>query len=350
MCGVGFKSTLQQMLRQTAAVDPGPVQQSRMLMPSISNVRLVLPLAILVTGCYTGTPVPAPGRPPAPVQEYWGTPTAQVDFDRIVRELMALEVEHPAEVARRNADDPMLRRHSARLEASRRELAELPNPATADVVFSERLDGALDLRLRELAVEQRLLLARVKPEDPEARQMTAVIAALEARRTALHAHQETLYARYRAEPTLSAGEWIRISLPSGVGSGARRAQGRFLAMRQDSLLWQPSGSTPRALLLPREATVERVVSRRGHAWEGALLGLVGAAVAGGTKRGSFDDETELRTMVYAPVGAVIGGLIGSMIYTEQWAPVAWYRSATASGPAGIGVGVRRSLPPLDRGR
>ena len=319
-------------------------------MSSISNVRLVLLLAILLTGCYTGTPVAAPGRPPAPVQEYWGPPTAQVAFDRIARELSALEVEHPAEVARRNADDPLLRRLSAGLDAARRELAALPNPVMADVVFSERLDAALERRLRELAVEQRLLLARVKPEDPEAHRMAAVIAALNARRGDLHAHQDTLYAQYRADPTLSAGEWIRITLPPGVGRGARRAQGRLLELRRDSLLWQTGGSAPRALLLPKEATIERVVSRRGHAWEGVMLGLVGAAVIGGIKRGPFDDETGIRTILFAPVGAVLGGVIGSMIYTEQWAPVVWYRSATSTSAAGTGLGVRRALPPLSRGR
>ena len=319
-------------------------------MPSIRRLRLVLPLAVLLTGCYTGTPGSAPGRPPAPVQEYWGSPAAQVAFDRIARELSALEVDHAAEVARRNSDDPLLRRLSAGLDAARRELAALPNPAMADVVFSERLDGALERRLRELAVEQRLLLARVKPDDPEAHRMAAVIAALNARRGELHAHQDALYAQYRAEPTLSAGEWIRVTLPSQPERGPRRAEGRLLELHQDSLLWKPSGSAPRSLHLPPGATLERVVSRRGHAWEGAFIGLVGAAVIGRVKRGTYDDEFRLRAIAFAPAGAIIGGLVGSMIYTEQWAPVVWSRSASSTSAAGRGIGLRWALPPLDRGR
>ena len=317
-------------------------------MPSIRHLPLILPLAALLTGCYTGTPGSAPGRPPAPVQEYWGSPAAQVAFDRIARELSALEVDHAAEVARRNSDDPLLRRLSAGLDAARRELAALPNPAMADVVFSERLDGALERRLRELAVEQRLLLARVKPEDPEAHRMAAVIAALNARRGELHAHQDALYAQYRAEPTLSAGEWIRVSLPSQPERGPRRAEGRLLELHQDSLLWKPSGSAPRSLRLPSGASLERVVSRRGHAWEGAFIGLVGAAGIGRIKRGTYDDEFRLRAIAFAPAGAIIGGLVGSMIYSEEWAPVTWPGGRVVLAPAGTGVGIRWS-PPL-RGR
>lgn len=312
-------------------------------MPNAMRSLLGL-LPLLLAGCATGTPYPPPGRPPAPVQEYSGSPAAQLAFDRISRELIALEIEHVVVAARSTATDPAVVRLATSRDAARRELTALPNPVVAEIVYAERLDGALDHRLRELAVEQRLLLARVKPEEPEARQMAEVVKAVGARRDALHAEQESLHNRYQADPTLSAGEWIRITLPAGVGRGARRAQGRLLELHADSLRWQPSNAASRALLLPREATIERVVSRRGHAWEGAFLGLLGGAVIGGVKRGSFDDETGIRAVVFAPVGAVVGGLVGSMIYTKQWAPVVWYRPTTSARAGGTGVGLHWLLP------
>lgn len=302
----------------------------------------------VLAGCYTGTPAAPPGRPPAPVQEYWGSPAAQLAFDRISRDLTLLEVQLVEATARSAATDPAVVKLAASRDAARRELVALPNPQMAEIVLAERLDAALSRRLRELAVEQRLLLARVKPEEPEGRRMAATVAAVSARRDALHVRQDSLHARYQAEPTLSAGEWIRITLPPGVGRGARRAQGRLLELHQDSLLWQTSGSGPRALLLPTDATIERVVSRRGHAWEGVMLGLVGGALVAQSPR--YADDRGLITIVYAPLGAALGGLIGSMIYTERWAPVVWYRAATSSGAAGTGIGLRWALPPLDRGR
>lgn len=312
----------------------------------IRRVRLTCWLGAmgLLAGCYTGTPVAPPGRPPAPVQEYWGSPAAQLAFDRISRDLTRFELEHLEAAARSAASDPAVVRLATSRDAAQRELAALPNPLMAEIVFAERLDGALDRRLRELAVEQRLLLARVKPEEPEGRRMAAVVAAVGARRDALHARQDSLHARYLAEPTLAAGEWIRITLPPGVGRGARRAQGRLLELHQDSLLWQTSGSAPRALLLPKETTIERVVSRRGHAWEGVMLGLVGGALVARSPR--YADDRSLVTIVYAPVGAALGGLIGSMIYTERWAPVVWYRTATSTSAAGRGIGLRWALPTI----
>jgi hypothetical protein len=279
------------------------------------------------------------------VREYWAAPQAQQAFDRISQALATLEVQHAAAAATARPGDQAMVRLTGALLASRVELASLPNPAMAQIVFAGRLDAALDRRLREVAVEQRLLLARVKAGEPEAERMAAVIAALAGRREALHAQQMTLHAQYRAEPTLSAGEWIRVSLPSQPERGPRRAQGRLLELHQDSLLWQPSGSAPRSLLLPPGATLERVVSRRAHAWEGAFIGLVGAAVIGRIKRGTYDDEFRLRAIAFAPAGAIIGGLVGSMIYSEEWAPVVWPGGRVVLAPAGTGVGIRWS-PPL----
>ena len=338
---------------RAAAIDPAPAlppPRPRKAMTVRCELFAGMAAVGVLVGCYTGTPVAPPGRPPAPVQEYWGSPAAQLAFDRISRDLTLLEIQLVEATARSAPTDPAVVRLAASRDAARRELVALPNPQMAEIVVAERLDGALDRRLRELAVEQRLLLARVKPEEPEGRRMAATVAAVSARRDALHVRQDSLHARYQAEPTLSAGEWIRITLPPGVGRGARRAQGRLLELHQDSLLWQTGGAGPRALLLPKEATIERVVSRRGHAWEGAMLGLVGAAVIGGIKRGPFDDEAGIRTILFAPAGAVLGGVIGSMIYTERWAPVVRYRSATSTSAAGTVIGLRWALPPLDRGR
>lgn len=318
-------------------------------MASRSVPQLLLAIGALLAGCSSGTPRPAPGRPPAPVAEYWAAPDAQKAFDRISYELATLEVQHAAAAATATPGDQAMVRMTGALLASRVELASLPNPAMSQIVFAGRLDAALDRRLRELAVEQRLLLARVKPEDPEAQRMAAVVAALSGRREALHEQQQTLHAQYRAAPTLSAGEWIRVSLPSQPERGPRRAQGRLLELHQDSLLWKPSGSAPRSLRLPPGATLERVVSRRGHAWEGAVIGLVGAAVIGKIKRSPYDDEGGLRAMLFAPAGALIGGLFGASIYTEEWAPVAWPGGRVVLAPAGTGVGIRWSPPLRSRG-
>jgi hypothetical protein len=280
------------------------------------------------------------------VAEYWGTPAQQAAFDRIARRIIALEVEHAISAAIALPDDPNHSRLTASLAAAWSELGALPNAVAADIVLGERLDLALDRRLRELAVEQRLLLARVKPTDREGKQMAATIAAVTARRAALHARQDSLYADFRANPSIAPGEWVRITIPAGDGVRRQRATGRLLEMRQDSVMWMSPGAKPRTVVLSDKAILERVASRRGHAWEGALIGLVAGNVAARIKRGSFDDEGEIRALVLTPFGALIGGLLGSTIYSEEWVPVIWPIGRVTAAPTGTGLGLRWSLPPF----
>jgi hypothetical protein len=314
-----------------------------------STVCRLLVTTALLTGCSTGTPLPPPGRSPAPIREYWGAPAAQHAFDRISRELIALEIEHATAAARSDPADPAAVRLATAKDAAWRELAELPNPLMAEIVFAERLDVALARRLRELEGEQRLLLVRVRPEEPEARRMAAVITALADHREALHARQDALHARFRAEPSPGAGERIRITIPAGMERESRRVEGRLLELYGDSLLLARTSGTSTVIRLPLDATIERAVSRRGHALEGALLGMISAGVLGGRKRSPSDDESGLRSVVYGSVGALIGGLMGSTISSETWAPVVWHRESSLTAPAGTGVGIRWT-PPSGRQR
>jgi hypothetical protein len=54
-------------------------------------------------------------------------------------------------------------------------------------------------------------------------------------------------------------------------------------------------------------------------------------------------------VVYGSVGALIGGLMGSTISSETWAPVVWHRESSLTAPAGTGVGIRWT-PPSGRQR
>lgn len=318
-------------------------------MTSRFSLSCLLAVALLVTGCYTRTPLPPPGRPPAPIREYWGAPAAQSAFDRISSELIALEIDHATAAARSDSADPATIRLAEAKDVARRDLAGLPNPLMAEIVFSERLDMALARRLRELGVEQRLLLVRVRPEESEARRMAAVVTAIADRREALHARQDALHARFRAEPSPGAGERIRITIPPGAERESRRVEGRLLELYGDSLLLARPGGASTAMRLPLDATIERAVSRRGHALEGAFLGMISAGVLGSRKRSPSDDESGLRSVVYGSLGALIGGLMGSTISSETWAPVVWHQESSRTAPAGTGVGIRWT-PPSGRQR
>jgi len=312
------------------------------------DLRCIVLLGTLVAGCATGTPRPASGVPPAPVEEYRATSAAQAAFDRVSDVLAALEVQYTTATATTDSADRRLLVLVEALRASRAKLAALPNPAVAQIVFAGELDRALDRRLRELAVEQKLLLARVRPEEPEAKRIASVITALRTRRETLHAQQATLYAAYRAEPTLSEGEWIRLTLRPSDGRPVQRAQGRVLAIRSDSLFWEPAGLAPPAIGLPPDASIERVVSRRSHPWEGALVGLVTGSVIGRTDRGTGDDEQGLRGLVFGAIGTVIGAFVGSTIHTEKWAAVRWANSRVVAAPSGAGLGIQWRLPERTR--
>jgi hypothetical protein len=299
----------------------------------------------LVTACSTGTPLPPPGRSPAPIREYWGPAAAQDAFDRIASKLISLEIDHATAAARSDSADPVTIRLAEAKGAARRDLSALPNPLMAEIVFSERLDIALLEQSKELALQQRLMLARLTPTDPEARRMAAVVGAIAARRDALHQRQDTLHARFLAEPSPAVGEKIRVTLPLGGGDGrARVVEGHLLELRGDSLLLTRMGGTSTAIRLPLDATLERAVSRRGHTLEGAFLGMISAGVLGGRKRSPSDDESGLRSVVYGSVGALIGGLMGSTISSETWAPVVWHRESSRTAPAGTGVGIRWTAP------
>jgi hypothetical protein len=270
------------------------------------------------------------------VREYWAAPEAQPAFDRISRDLTELEIKHTIAVAQGDSLDPATIRLGEELDEARRELAALPNSLAAEIVVAERFDIALAARAKALALQQRLMLARLDSTDAEARRMVAVVGAIAARRDALHARQDTLHARFLAEPSPAAGEYIRVRLRPGD----HVVEGRLLEVRGDSLLLARMGGTPTAIRLPFDATIERAVSRRGHAVEGALIGLVGAGWIGSRSRSPFDDERGLRGVVYGSLGALIGGLMGSTIYSETWAPVVWQRASSLTAPAGMGVGVR----------
>jgi hypothetical protein len=267
-------------------------------------------------------------------------------FERIARELVELEVQH-AELL---PGEPALARVTEQLARKRAELAALPNPVVAELVLLRRLDKPFLDRVTELVVKRRLLMARVGMDDPEFKTLTARIRGNRDRVKEVGSRAEALRAIYSAAPTIPVGEWVRVTVPEAAPGSLRRAEGRVIGLSGDTLTWQRALREPNSIQLPPDAVVERVVARRGRGWEGAALGLVAGGVIGKIRRGPYDDQADLRLIVFAPTGALIGGLLGSMIQAEEWAPVGWRHARIVLAPAGLGGGLGWALPRLGRSR
>jgi len=142
------------------------------------------------------------------------------------------------------------------------------------------------------------------------------------------------------EATMQPGQRIRVSYECrtrtlSTGKARQDCQqdvGTFMGVAGDSILWAAGDSQPCgarcARLLTSVVHIERSVSQRSRAIEGALIGLLAGGVVGGVGGWAYyrnRAEGDLAVIVTVPVGmllgAAIGGGVGSAHQIDRWEPV-----------------------------
>src|SRR5579862_3247054 len=119
-------------------------------------------------------------------------------------------------------------------------------------------------------------------------------------------------------PALSAGTEIQVKTTDD-----KRYRGKFQSASDDGLVLTTSSGEER---LARSAIARVSVGRPGHRARNALIGL-GAGAAGGLAIGAAADAScksfcfvgnNLGKVIFTPMGALVGVLIGALLPTGGW--------------------------------
>jgi len=145
-----------------------------------------------------------------------------------------------------------------------------------------------------------------------------------------------------------------LRLPSGVrarlwarGLGARSLAGTLVAADAGAVTLVPKGAAPLAaveLSVPAAdvTRLELALERKRHGWEGLLIGAVAGVIVGFTDpvdpmlcrlNQNVSCSRAGAVGTYAVGFAAIGGVIGALVQTDRWTPVALDALSSPPPPA-----------------